>query len=320
MTTSAAPPVTIGVPVYNGARYLEEAVRSLLDQTFGDFALVISDNCSTDETPAICARLCEQDPRIRYVRQERNLGASGNFEYLLRQARSPFFMWAAHDDLRAPTYVATCMELLARAPDAVACAVGAHIVDEQGNSIQRLLPPSDLSSYDVVARSRAVFKRGQMSIYGLMRRELVPPTAALRDIRGGDIAFVFSLALNHRIATTNEVLITYRMVNGEAKTSGPNAHLYDGTRPQKEMFTLMRTQVDAGAADSVTQARLRAVLITRAPDDRRMALSNRNRLSIRRARCERRWGSLVLRVPIHMALGPDRAATVRRNLQSRHRS
>lgn len=215
MTTPAVPLVTIGMPVFNGAAYLEDAVGSLLAQTYEDFALVISDNRSTDDTPAICARLCELDSRISYIRQEKNLGASGNFEYLLHQARSPFFMWAAHDDLRAQTFLATCMDLLAAAPEAVACAVGAHIVDEQGNTIQRLLPPPDLSSHDAVIRGRAVFKRGQMSIYGLIRRELVPPTAPLRDIRGGDIAFVFALVMSHPIVTTKEVLITYRMVDGE---------------------------------------------------------------------------------------------------------
>src|SRR3954452_14103167 len=91
------PLVTIGMPVYNGARYLEEAVGSLLSQTEKNFVLIISDNCSTDETPEICARLLAQDPRVRYVRQEMNLGATRNFEYLLRSATSPLFMWAAHD-------------------------------------------------------------------------------------------------------------------------------------------------------------------------------------------------------------------------------
>ena len=89
MTTPAAPPVTIGLPVYNGARHLEEAVRSLLDETFEDFALVISDNCSTDETPAICARLCEHDSRISFVRREKNLGASENFKYFASARSEP---------------------------------------------------------------------------------------------------------------------------------------------------------------------------------------------------------------------------------------
>ncbi len=86
--TSVAP-VTIGMPVFNGAAYLEQAVHSLLEQTYGDFSLIISDNCSTDDTPAICARLREMDPRISYVRQNTNLGASGNFEFLLAPGSKP---------------------------------------------------------------------------------------------------------------------------------------------------------------------------------------------------------------------------------------
>ena len=90
--------VSIGMPVYNGAKYIREALDSLLMQTFCDFELVISDNASTDDTQAICEMYARKDPRIRYWRAANNRGASLNFQFVLDQAKGEFFMWAAADD------------------------------------------------------------------------------------------------------------------------------------------------------------------------------------------------------------------------------
>lgn len=87
------------MPVYNGAKYIGQALDSLLAQTFFDFELIISDNASTDDTETICKSYERLDSRIRYVRQTENLGALANFQFVLDQAKGQFFMWAAADDL-----------------------------------------------------------------------------------------------------------------------------------------------------------------------------------------------------------------------------
>lgn len=92
------PVVSIGMPVYNGAKYIREALDSLLSQTFSSFELIISDNASIDATKAICEEYVRKDPRIRYVRQSENRGALANFKFVLNQAKGEFFMWAAADD------------------------------------------------------------------------------------------------------------------------------------------------------------------------------------------------------------------------------
>ncbi len=89
------------MPVYNGERFVREALDSLLAQTFTDFELLISDNASTDGTEMICREYADRDPRIRFVRQVENIGALANFEFVMRQARGEYFMWAASDDLEA---------------------------------------------------------------------------------------------------------------------------------------------------------------------------------------------------------------------------
>ena len=90
--------ITIGMPVFNGEKYIREALDSLLAQTFTDFELIISDNASVDDTQAICEEYARRDHRIRYVRQSENKGALANFQFVLDQAQGEFFMWAAADD------------------------------------------------------------------------------------------------------------------------------------------------------------------------------------------------------------------------------
>src|SRR6185312_8647929 len=120
-TAGAAPAVTIGIPVYNGERYLEEAIRSALGQTNGDLELVISDNASTDRTAEICRDYALQDSRLRYFRNPSNLGAAPNYNIVFSHARGRFFKWLAHDDLMTPTYVEKVTRVLEARPEAVLC-------------------------------------------------------------------------------------------------------------------------------------------------------------------------------------------------------
>jgi glycosyltransferase involved in cell wall biosynthesis len=112
--------VSVGVPVYNGGKFLARALDSLLAQTHRHLEIIISDNASTDDTADICSRYAQKDNRIVYHRQPANLGASANFETVLRLAQGEFFMWAAHDDWWAPPFVEQNLRVLVSQPDVVA--------------------------------------------------------------------------------------------------------------------------------------------------------------------------------------------------------
>ena len=99
----------IGMPVYNGERFLSRALDSLINQSFTDWTLVISDNASSDNTSQICQSYCSRDSRIRYLRQPINIGAMKNFKYLLDEANSEFFMWAAADDEWDQNFIEACI-------------------------------------------------------------------------------------------------------------------------------------------------------------------------------------------------------------------
>jgi glycosyltransferase involved in cell wall biosynthesis len=90
--------ISIGLPVFNGGKYLENAIKSLLSQTYQHFELIISDNCSTDETSLICSKYVQLDSRLVYIKQNANIGAYNNFIFTLNQAKYEYFMWAAADD------------------------------------------------------------------------------------------------------------------------------------------------------------------------------------------------------------------------------
>lgn len=109
---SEVPKVSIGMPVFNGGQSIKNALDALLAQTFAEFELIISDNASIDDTQDICEAYAKRDQRIHYIRQSENVGATQNFEYVLREAQSDFFMWAAHDDLWMPDFLMTCYNLL----------------------------------------------------------------------------------------------------------------------------------------------------------------------------------------------------------------
>jgi len=108
----STPKVSIGMPVYNGSPFIREALDSLLNQTFTDFELIISDNASTDETESICREYAAKDPRIRYVRQPENRGALLNFRFVLDEAVGTYFMWAAADDRRGEEFLKLATSVL----------------------------------------------------------------------------------------------------------------------------------------------------------------------------------------------------------------
>ncbi len=131
------PRVSIGLPVYNGEKYLERALDCLLKQDYADFELIVSDNASTDATESICREYAAKDSRIRYYRNPANIGASPNYNRVFSLARGEFFKWASHDDECDPSLLRRCLEAFDRAGGAAVLvfSIAADIIDEAGRVI-----------------------------------------------------------------------------------------------------------------------------------------------------------------------------------------
>lgn len=127
-------PLTVALITYNRAGYLQEAIRSILDQTYRDFEFLILDNGSTDETPQIVLSL--KDDRVRYVRNAPGLSASFNWASAIKIARGEFVIIPSDDDLLEPQMLAEQMKMLTNNAGMSAVWVNASIIDAQGTIIQ----------------------------------------------------------------------------------------------------------------------------------------------------------------------------------------
>jgi len=126
--------VTVGVPVYNGAATLRRAVESIVRQTHTACVIHISDNGSTDATGEVGPALAAEYPTVSYTRQPTNLGPSPNFRFLLRQAKTEYFMWLAADDYLDPPYVERMLAVLEADPGLVTCVSHVLFVRPDGGS------------------------------------------------------------------------------------------------------------------------------------------------------------------------------------------
>lgn len=223
MTVNAPPPLSIGLPVYNGAEYLAESLDALLAQTYGDYELIVSDNASTDNTAEICHTYAARDERIRYIRQPRNIGASPNHNLLPREARGDLFKWASHDDLYAPDLLRRCVDALDADPELVLAHAWQAIIDGAGDVVL----PVDyaLSTDDPRAPERfrsMLFTVGGDDFYGVIRRDVLLKIKKMGSYHHADRTFVSALALHGRFHQVPEQLYFRRDHPGRAERAKPS--------------------------------------------------------------------------------------------------
>ena len=144
------PAVSIGMPVYNGEKYIREALDSLLAQTFTDFELIISDNCSGDNTAKICQEYVTKNTRVRCIRQNKNIGASANFEFVLNQAKGKYFMWAAFDDYWLPDFILETVGGLEKQSSDVSCGFSFTKYKVVSRILPILFSRRNLPSFDFI--------------------------------------------------------------------------------------------------------------------------------------------------------------------------
>lgn len=214
---SPVPRVTIGLAVYNGEKYLEDAIGSILAQTFEDFELVICDNASTDSTPEICERFSKRDARVRYFRNPVNIGGVRNENRSMFLARGTYFKLAAHDDKIAPEFLERCVAVLDANPNVEVCITGAYFIDGDGRVIEtRVSPAGTEDSLQHRIRSIARWDYSCEATYGLMRmnvlREVRPQTNHLHS----DRVVLTELALRKPFHLIEEPLFFKRIHEGNA--------------------------------------------------------------------------------------------------------
>lgn len=205
------PLVSVGMPVYNGAKTLRRALDSILEQDYPNLELIISDNASTDETSKVCREYASRDSRIVYYRAKKNMGASWNFNHALKLSKGKYFMWAAHDDLRLPTYISKCVNQLERNEKAVLCQ-SYTVVSIEGSE-----KPLYVATLDTIACITCPIKRFSIvlkflsatAIYGLIRTETAKKIKPLGNYLSTDIVFIHELSLYGEFSQVSEKLFYY---------------------------------------------------------------------------------------------------------------
>lgn len=242
--TQSAPLISVGMPVYNGERYVTTAIDSVLRQTFTDFELVICDNGSTDRTQALCRQFASQDKRIRYYHNDVNIGAAGNFCRVFELARGRYFRWLSADDFIAPTALEACLHALQSDPLAVLACGKAAFVDAAG----AVLGPYDhrqmLDQPSPVDRFRTVMQQDPCchAVYGLMPREVLGRTRLLGSFSGSDCTLLAELSLYGRFVEVSDVLF-FRRLHPDAYswvTSDEQVHKFYAPTAQRKAGLLLR--------------------------------------------------------------------------------
>jgi len=226
---TAAPRVSIGLPVYNGERYLATTLDDLLGQTFTDFELVVCDNASTDATPELLAEAARQDSRLRVIRNETNLGALPNANKAFEESRGGLYALSAYDDRHAPDFLARLVAALDAVPEAGLAYGRCTLIDEESQplafdrtqrvyldarghvydydaKLERALPTDRVGRYRAVLRSNDV----NAPIHGLFRRGLLKRVGPHR-LHGSDRLIVAHAALLQPVAFVEAPLFGYRI-------------------------------------------------------------------------------------------------------------
>ena len=211
------PKVSIGMPVFNGENTLESTIKTILNQDFKDFELIISDDCSNDQTQTICQKYSDVDNRIKYFRQDSNCGMPvKNFRYVLEQARGEFFMFASHDDPYHPEFISEMLKIMEFDKECSLAFCSYSISDE--NSPKSIgISPSSSSSKSKVSRylSRIIDMQPAL-IYGMFRREFfVPDSLNLFDFF--EVVAGLSMALKGNIRIVNKELWKWK-INSSRKS------------------------------------------------------------------------------------------------------
>jgi hypothetical protein len=209
------PRVTVGLPVFNGERYLAEAIESILAQDFDDFELLVADNASTDRTRDIVRCFAARDDRIRLLTSDENHGAAWNFNRLVPRARGQYFKWASSDDLLRPEYVSRCIEVLDADAGVVLAYARTSLVDADGRWLRDHEDGLHLPQQQAWLRLRSFAMNRWLCnpCFGVMRTEVMRSTGLIGPTVSSDVTFLAQMALAGRIHEVSDRLFLRRVVD-----------------------------------------------------------------------------------------------------------
>lgn len=188
--------IGIGLPVYNNGKFLSKTLDCLLEQTYENIVIYISDDCSTDDTQSICEKYAASDERIVYSRNANNVGANANHIKVLEMASTDYFMYSRGHELMSDNLIEECLKSLLGNPSAVLSFCTTYWIDENGDVIaDKPIGYSDTMGFDVVSRCAAALWGNWDSFYGLSKTDILRSIRTNEELVGNDTLTVFEKAL-----------------------------------------------------------------------------------------------------------------------------
>lgn len=212
MISKHLPLVTVGIPTYNRSRILPRAIKSILNQTYKNIEIIISDNCSTDKTASICKSYANSNKHIRYFHQSSNYGYLFNYLFVLRLAKGKYFMWASDDDFRNPTYIKDVVDLLESDRDAVLGVTDAIHFNSKSKHLLKLPFRRWEDSFDATKSFLINPQVVSPMFYGIFKTSTLRSVGIHTDIRpmyngSSDILTIVQVLLRGNLAYISKPLI-----------------------------------------------------------------------------------------------------------------
>ncbi|HUT72264.1 MAG TPA: glycosyltransferase [Desulfatiglandales bacterium] len=213
VSRNGRPTVCVGLPVYNGGRLLSQAIESILSQDFENIQLIISDNCSTDNTEEICLKYQKMDKRVHYYRLEENLGASKNFLNVFGLSNAPYYMWASHDDLRERSFISKCLEKIESDPSIALVYPQTKVLDANSRFLGIANDHLNTDQDNPIERFRhLIWEIGMCNMfYGLYRTNIIKKVRSWGKTLFGDNLMLAEIALLGKIVQINDALFVRRL-------------------------------------------------------------------------------------------------------------
>lgn len=212
----SSPLLSIGMPVYNGELYIQQALDSLLAQDYGDFELIISDNASTDQTPEICLEYERRDKRIRYYRNMTNMGGTWNFNKVFELSSAEYFMWASHDDYWDKRYISSCLKALNMSGAIVLAATACESIRPETGEVMFIdkgVSTIGLTPWERFIQYKSTIHRGNhlgSIYYGIYRKSVLCKIMPARNIIASDHLILAALCFHGELVTLPETLMVKR--------------------------------------------------------------------------------------------------------------
>ena len=216
--TISRPLVSIAMPLYNEEAHLAKALEALLAQDYENIEIVICDNASNDDTQTISQAWAVRDCRIKYYRNDTNIGAAKNFSRAFNLTHGDFFMWAAGHDLWAPTFISRCMEVFLQDDCVSLCYPFLQWISLDGELLTVEDINADLRGLGEIQRYlHAIWRLPQNAISGLIRRSALERTRPVRQTLGPGQVLLVELSLLGPFAQVREPLF-FRRINRPSET------------------------------------------------------------------------------------------------------